>query len=202
MNKKPLIGILALQGAFEEHQKKLSEIGVKSILIRTLSDFTNLYKSGQLSGLIIPGGESTTISKLLLDLEMHNTIKQAIIEGLPTLGTCAGMILLGKTDDKNVKSFEVIDAKTKRNAYGRQLGSFKTFDKFTFNNDITKEIEMIFIRAPYATEVGNDVKTLASVDGKIVAISQKNILALAFHPELSSQNDMHNYFIQNFVISK
>jgi 5'-phosphate synthase pdxT subunit len=180
------IGILAVQGAFIEHQYILEKLGVKTFQIRQQND---LKKS--MDGIILPGGESTAMGKLLHDLELFKPLQQFIQDGLPVLGTCAGMILLAKklTNDAHVH-FQTMDIEVERNAYGRQLGSF--FTTATFNN---KEIPMTFIRAPYISSVGLGVKILSIVDGRIVAAQEKNQLATAFHPELTDSTYLHEYFL-------
>jgi pyridoxal 5'-phosphate synthase pdxT subunit len=181
------IGVLALQGAFIEHRKKLEALGVKTFEIRKLEDLNK-----KMDGLVLPGGESTAMRKLLDDLNLFLPLKQMIHSGLPTLGTCAGLILLSKSlKGKDVAHFQAIDIETERNAYGRQLGSFKTKDLFD-----GVEIPMTFIRAPYITQVGRNVKVLSTVDGKIVAARENHVLVVAFHPELSDSNHVHLYFLQ------
>lgn len=181
-----MIGILALQGAFAEHAKMLAELGVPSKEIRKRSDFTSL------DGLILPGGESTVQGKLLKEEGLFSPIQEAIAGGLPVLGTCAGMILLAKKleNDENVY-FGALDVTVRRNAYGRQLGSFSADLEI-------KGIGMfpaVFIRAPYVTETGR-AETLAAFEGKTVAVRQGNILATAFHPELTGDVRLHEYFLK------
>ncbi len=181
------IGILAIQGAFIEHAHKLAKLGVKTFEIRQKKDLLI-----PMDGLILPGGESTTMGRLLDDLEMFTPIKNKIEAGFPVLGTCAGMILLAKSLTNSPKTyFETMNINVIRNAYGRQLGSFVTEEKF---NDVL--IPMTFIRAPYVESVGLDVQTLAIVDGNIVAARQNNQLATAFHPELTTSTYVHEYFIE------
>lgn len=182
-----IIGILAVQGAFIEHAKVLAKLGVKSFEIRQKKDLEN-----QMDGLILPGGESTTMVRLLKDLGMFDIIKVKIEQDLPVLGTCAGMILLAKRlTNSNQDSFQTMDISVERNAYGRQLGSFFTYDLF---ND--KTIPMTFIRAPYVHTCGPEVQILSIVDQKIVAVRQKNQLATAFHPELTDSTIIHEYFLE------
>lgn len=181
-----MIGILALQGAFAEHAKMLAELGVPSKEIRKRSDFTSL------DGLILPGGESTVQGKLLKEEGLFSPVQEAIAGGLPVLGTCAGMILLAKKleNDENVY-FGALDVTVRRNAYGRQLGSFSADLEI-------KGIGMfpaVFIRAPYVTETG-EAETLAAFEGKTVAVRQGNILATAFHPELTGDVRLHEYFLK------
>ncbi|MFO7969868.1 MAG: pyridoxal 5'-phosphate synthase glutaminase subunit PdxT [Bacillota bacterium] len=183
-----VIGVLALQGAFVEHQKMLKELGVDSFQIRKVSGLDK-----KMDGIILPGGESTSMYRILKDLGMVEKLKTMINSGLPTFGTCAGLLLLAKTVD-NYKSeyLQTMDIEAKKNAYGRQLGSFMATGKF--NNK--KEIPFVFIRAPYIVKTENkNVKVLAVVDEKIVAARQKNQLVTAFHPELTDNLTIHQYFI-------
>jgi pyridoxal 5'-phosphate synthase pdxT subunit len=181
------IGILAVQGAFIEHRHIFDKLNVKSFEIRQLKDL-----SLPMDGLILPGGESTTMGKLLKDLEMFNPLQEKIKNGLPVLGTCAGMILLAKklTNDER-EYFKTMDIAVERNAYGRQLGSFFTFAKF---NNI--DIPMTFIRAPFIASCGDDVEVLSIVNDHIVASRQGNQIATAFHPELTDSTYVHEYFLE------
>lgn len=182
-----VIAILALQGAFIEHEKVLKKLNVDYFEIRKKED---LNKS--MDGLIIPGGESTTIGKLLFDLDLFDILKNKIINGLPVFGTCAGMILLAKKIDNQEQTyFATMDIEVMRNAYGRQLGSFYTLGKF----DNMENIKMTFIRAPYVKQVFNDAKVLSIIDNRIVAVRQNNQLAISFHPELTDEVRVHQYFI-------
>jgi pyridoxal 5''-phosphate synthase, glutaminase subunit Pdx2 len=185
------IGILALQGGFAEHIEKLQSLNVETFEIRKKSDLTI-----PMDGLVIPGGESTTMGKLLKDLEMYDALKSIIEKGLPVFGTCAGMILLAKeiSGTKTVH-FGVMDIKVKRNAYGRQLGSFYTENEFKRVGNVP----MTFIRAPYIESVGSNVEILSVVDGHIVAAREKNILTTAYHPELTSDTRVHQYFIEQII---
>lgn len=181
------IGILALQGAFAEHGQVLQRLGVRCREIRQLSDFTP-----DLDGVVLPGGESTVIGKLLEDIALLQPISDAIHSGLPTFGTCAGMILLAKEIAGSDSSYiAAMDMRVQRNAYGRQLGSFSTVRPFA---DIG-EIPMTFIRAPNVESLWNNAEVLATVDGRIVAARQGNILATAFHPELTGSTSVHEYFL-------
>ncbi len=179
------IAILALQGAFAEHQQMLSRLGVDSVLIRNLEDW-NEYIGGTESGkgLIIPGGESTTMTRILHDQEMWEPVRDAIRGGLPTFGTCAGLILLDSAH------LGVMDITARRNAYGRQLGSFHAEGKFA---GVT--VPMTFIRAPYIEYAGEGVEILTVHDGCKVAARQANMLVTAFHPELDADTTVHQYFI-------
>lgn len=181
------IGVLALQGAFIEHVNSLKKLGVDATLVKTKSDLKDIQ------GLILPGGESTAIGKLLVDLNLKDEIKMLIENGLPVFGTCAGMILLAKniTNDER-KHLALMDITVKRNAYGRQNDSFCIKENF---KGISSQVEMVFIRAPYIEKVGEDVEVLATVDSNIVAARQKNMLVTSFHPELTPDLKVHQYFI-------
>lgn len=186
------IAILALQGAFAEHQQMLQRLGVDSVLIRNLADWTN-YLSLPREGwggvsLIIPGGESTAIMKIMNDEGLTEPIRRAIIDGLPVFGTCAGLIML---DGEHLGTMHIT---VKRNAYGRQLGSFHTVDTFA-----GRQVPMTFIRAPYIEKVESDVEILSTVDGNIVAARQGRQLVCSFHPELNDDTFVHEYFLRLFI---
>ena len=184
------IGILALQGAFAEHAKVLDKLGVASVQIRNLEDFQQ-YQS-DLSGLILPGGESTTMGKLLRDQNMLIPLRGAILNDLPVFGTCAGLILLAKKITSQEEShLATMDIVVERNAYGRQLGSFYTEAECKG----VGQIPMTFIRGPIISSVGEDVEILATVDDQIVAAKEKNMLVTSFHPELTDDARLHQYFI-------
>ena len=186
------IGVLALQGAFIEHEKILEKIGVETFEIRKKSDLSNAILNNSIHGLIIPGGESTTIGKLLHDLDLFDDIRKLILDGLPTFGTCAGLILLAKKIENDDRvHLSLMDIKVKRNAYGRQLGSFFTENEFKH----VGKVPMTFIRAPYITEVGRNVEILSEVDGNIVAAKENNILVTSYHPELNDDLWVHKFFI-------
>ena len=180
------IGVLALQGAFIEHEKMLSGLGAECFEIRQLKDL-----SQPMNGLIIPGGESTVQGKLLRELEMMAPLRVMISSGLPVFGTCAGLILLAKEiEGGEAPHIAAMDITAKRNAYGRQLGSFSHIGDF---KGIGK-IPMTFIRAPYISR-SDGAEILAEVSGKAVAARQDNMLVTAFHPELTSDTSVHSYFL-------
>jgi 5'-phosphate synthase pdxT subunit len=182
------IGVLAVQGAFIEHIQMLRQFGVKAVELRKKEDLGQ-----QLDGLILPGGESTAMAKLLHELGMFLPLKKRILEGLPVFGTCAGMILLAKELEGDCAvHFGTMDICAVRNAYGRQLGSFCTKSQFAGQN----ELEMPFIRAPYIREAGGNVQILSVVEDKIVAARQGNQLVTAFHPELTADGRVHQYFLE------
>ena len=180
-----MIAILALQGAFAEHQQMLSRLGEESVLIRNLDDWNDFIKNTDKRGLIIPGGESTAMMRIIRDENLLEPVRKAILEGLPVFGTCAGLIML---DSEHLGT---MDIEVKRNAYGRQLGSFYTQDEV---KGIGK-VPMTFIRAPYITAVKDGVEVLAEVDGNIVAARQGKQLVTSFHPELNGDTRIHEYFL-------
>lgn len=181
------IGVLALQGAFAEHRRMLSSLGVESFEIRQKRDLERSY-----DGLIIPGGESTVQGKLLIELDLFESIRKDILSDVPVFGTCAGLLLLAKEiENDNRKHLATMDIKAVRNAYGRQLGSFHAKERF----EGIGIIPMTFIRAPYIAETYKNTKVLAKVDGKIVAAREGNQLVTAFHPELTDDVSVHEYFI-------
>jgi 5'-phosphate synthase pdxT subunit len=193
LNKQLKIGVLALQGGFIEHIHILQSFQVEAFEIRKKADLVQ-----EMDGLIIPGGESTTIGKLLKDLDMYDDLKEKIEQGLPVFGTCAGMILLAqKIEGTETAHFGAIDIVVKRNAYGRQLGSF--FTEASFKGIGT--IPMTFIRAPYIESAGPRVEILSVVDDHIVAACEKNVLVTSFHPELTSDERVHRYFLEKVLIS-
>ena len=184
------IGILALQGAFAEHAKVIEKLGVVSVEIRNLEDFEQ-YQS-DLSGLILPGGESTTMGKLLRDQQMLLPLREAILNVLPVFGTCAGLILLAKEITSQEEShLATMDIVVERNAYGRQLGSFYTEAECKG----VGQIPMTFIRGPIISSLGEGVEILATVDDQIVAAQEQNMLVTSFHPELTDDVRLHRYFI-------
>lgn len=181
------IGVLALQGAFAEHRRMLTSLGVESFEIRQKRDLERSY-----DGLIIPGGESTVQGKLLIELDLFESIRKDILSDVPVFGTCAGLLLLAKEiENDNRKHLATMDIKAVRNAYGRQLGSFHAKERF----EGIGIIPMTFIRAPYIAETYKNTKILAKVDGKIVAAREGNQLVTAFHPELTDDVSVHEYFI-------
>ena len=176
------IAVLALQGAFTEHAQMLHRLGAETFEVRQAADWQRPK-----DGLVIPGGESTTQMKLLRELGLEASVREAICEGLPVFGTCAGLILLSESH------LATMQISARRNAYGRQLGSFHTEQDVW---EVGRHIPMTFIRAPYIDKVlSPDCRVLAEVGGRIVAARQGNQLATAFHPELSDDTRMHEYFL-------
>jgi 5'-phosphate synthase pdxT subunit len=185
---KMRVGVLALQGAFREHRKVLEQLGCDVVEVRKLSDLETIQ------GLIIPGGESTTIGKLLQIEQLGEKIKELGNKDFPIFGTCAGMILLSKTIlNSDQYSLNLMDTVVERNAFGRQIASFET--DLTVPAMGSNPLRAVFIRAPYLREVAPNVGILAELDGKIVFARQGNLLASAFHPELTTDLRVHKYFL-------
>ena len=181
------IAVLAVQGAFIEHEKKLSELGAECFEIRQKKDLQQDY-----DGLILPGGESTVQGKLLRELDLFQPLQHKIREGLPVLGTCAGLILLaGQLSNDSNTYFGTLPVIVRRNAYGRQLGSFHTEEEM---KGIGK-IPMTFIRAPYIEKAGDGVDVIATVDNNIVGVRYGNQIGLSFHPEVTEDIGVHRYFL-------
>lgn len=181
------IAILAVQGAFREHAQMLEMLGVPSVELRKKEDFAQAY-----DGLILPGGESTVQGKMLRELDMFATVKDQIQMGMPVLATCAGMVLLAEEIDGEEKAYlQTIPMVVKRNAYGRQLGSF------CIENDFkgVGTVPMTFIRAPYVSAIGKNVEILAKENGHIAAVRYGRQIALAFHPELCQNPAIHKLFL-------
>jgi 5'-phosphate synthase pdxT subunit len=183
-----LVGVLALQGDFAEHMAMLTRIGV---------DAREVRKAGDLEGvdaLIIPGGESTTIGKLMARYRLDEAIRARVKQGMPIYGTCAGLILLAKEiEGSEQPRLGLMDIAVVRNAFGRQIESFEADIPFAPTPD--QPVRGVFIRAPIVARVGVGVQTLSVFDGKIVAVQQGNLLATAFHPELTDDTRVHRYFL-------
>jgi 5'-phosphate synthase pdxT subunit len=182
------IGVLALQGSVIEHINSLGRIhGVEPLEVRTMGDLN------QVSGLILPGGESTTIGKLLREFKLLEPIKKRAQEGMPLWGTCAGMILMAKEIvNEEYAHLRLMDISVMRNAYGSQLDSFCS--KAYIPQISEEEIPTVFIRAPWIEKAGNGVEVLSVVNENIVAARQKNMLVTSFHPELTNNLKVHQYF--------
>lgn len=181
------VGILALQGAFAEHGQILDRLGAEHFEIRQKKDLERPFDA-----LILPGGESTVMGKLLRESDMYEIVRKSIQSGMPVYGTCAGLILLAKYVEEDCSYLATMEIRARRNAYGRQLGSFYTEQEFKGIG----VIPMTFIRAPYISEVFGSTEILAEVDGKIVAARQGNQLVTAFHPELNEDLRVHQYFLE------
>lgn len=187
MNNSITIGVLSYQGSVIEHMKALERLdGVRAVEVNK----PNILS--EIDGLILPGGESTTISKLMNIFGMTEPIKKRIQDGMPVWGTCAGLILLAKSILGEAPHLGVMDITVKRNAYGAQIDSFKT--TAVIPEVSSKAVELVFIRAPRIEAVENDASVLCTVDNHIVAARQNNMLATSFHPELTEDSSFHNYF--------
>jgi len=181
------IGVLALQGSVCEHINLLNQLpDVTSMEVKTQKDLE------EVDGIILPGGESTTISKLLKDFSLHEPLKERIQNGLPVWGTCAGLILLAKNIVGESPHLGVMDITVHRNAYGRQIDSF--MDSHAIPPISETPIPLVFIRAPWIESVGENVRTLLTLEGHIVAAQEGNRLATSFHPELTANTAFHAYF--------
>lgn len=184
--KKTKIGVLALQGAFIEHENVLTDIGAVCTEVRRPSDLHGL------DGIVLPGGESTVQGQLLEKSSLLAPLRELIADGLPTLATCAGLILLAeRIKDSSITHLGTLPVTVKRNAYGRQLSSFITEEPVKGIGNYP----MIFIRAPYIEHADMDVEILAKADDKIVAVKYGNQIGLSFHPELSGNPKIHEWFL-------
>ncbi|WP_427340253.1 pyridoxal 5'-phosphate synthase glutaminase subunit PdxT [Caloranaerobacter sp. DY30410] len=183
------VGVLDFQGSVIEHIEMLEKIeGVQPIRVK----YEHQIK--EIDGLIIPGGESTTIGKIMKDFNIFLPLKEKIVEGMPVWGTCAGMILLAKKIvGQDYVHLGVMDIEVKRNAYGSQIDSFMI--EKTIPQVSSKPISLVFIRAPYIEKVGEGVEILSEHEGKIIAAREKNMLATSFHPELTEDESFHRYFV-------
>ncbi|TVR68200.1 MAG: pyridoxal 5'-phosphate synthase glutaminase subunit PdxT [Sphaerobacteraceae bacterium] len=194
----PKIGVLALQGAFIEHVHRLREIGAEAVEIRLPEDLDGV------EALIIPGGESTTIGRLIDWYELREPITEMASDGKPVWGTCAGMILLATDVDQSTRAqhqplLELMDITVKRNAFGTQLDSFEADLEMPAISG--EPMPTVFIRAPIVSRTGPDVEVLGTLsDGKIIAVRQNNLVATAFHPELTGDRRLHSWFV-NLVVS-
>lgn len=184
----PLVGVLALQGGFEAHAKLLAKLGARVREVRTAADLENL------DALILPGGESTAITLAIEREHLADPLRDLIATGTPTLGTCAGMILLDRSH------LGVLDVQAERNAFGRQLHSFET--DLEIPGIDGGPVRAVFIRAPWIVAYGPGVEVLAEVDGHPVAIRQGNVLALAFHPELSGETRLHRLLLEEVAAAR
>lgn len=180
------IGVLALQGSVSEHIKLAGSVNKKNIVtpVRTIDELAAV------DGLIIPGGESTALRRLLDESGLATPVRERILAGMPVWGTCAGLILLADGIEGEEAYLRVLDVDVKRNAYGRQIDSFVAEGDFD-----GMYVGMVFIRAPKITRVGEGVSVLAEVEGEPVAVRQGNILATVFHPEMTRDNRIHRYFL-------
>ncbi|KDR96699.1 5'-phosphate synthase pdxT subunit [Peptoclostridium litorale DSM 5388] len=194
MSDKLKVGILCMQGAFLEHRNSLERLGVEVKEVRKAEQLEGL------DGLVLPGGESTAIGKLIRELGIKDRMEALITGGLPVWGTCAGMILLAKKlTGSDVVHMPMMDIEVTRNAYGRQLGSFSADVPM---KGVEGDVPMVFIRAPYINKSEDNVETLSVVDGNTVAARQKNMLVTSFHPELTDDLRVHEYFVNMVRESK
>lgn len=186
-NSAHTVAVLAVQGAFLEHRLMLEKLGAHVIELRQAHDLEQSFDR-----LVLPGGESTVQAKLLREQNMLEPLRERIAGGIPVLGTCAGLILLAKNvEGDEVNGFGTLDVTVKRNAYGRQLGSFHCETEFGELGNVP----MTFIRAPYIAEVGSNAKALATVDGHVVAACQGKQIGTSFHPELDNDTRIHQLFL-------
>jgi pyridoxal 5'-phosphate synthase pdxT subunit len=191
------IGVLALQGAFREHMVVLESLGVRATAVLLPSQLA------ELNGLVIPGGESTAIAKLMVAYGFHEPIRQHHAAGLAVWGTCAGAILVANEILDAVpgqESLNLMDIGVRRNAFGRQVDSFEADLDFAHIEGGT--FRGVFIRAPWIETLGPSVEPLASHDGRVVAASQGDLMATAFHPELTGDPRVHRYFVEQVVGSR
>jgi 5'-phosphate synthase pdxT subunit len=185
------VGVLALQGAFAEHAAALSSLGARAVLVRTPGDLESV------DAVVLPGGESTTISKLLDTSGLRSPLAACLARGLPAFGTCAGLILLARSvadGHPDQRSFGVLDVAVLRNGYGRQRESFEAPVAIAGVGE--PPFQGVFIRAPRITSLGGAVTVLASVDGDPVLVCQGPVLAAAFHPELAGDLRLHHLFLE------
>ena len=192
MAKDLQVGVLSLQGSVEEHISMLSKI--KNVKPLEVSSLTSLES---VDGIILPGGESTTISKLLIEFGLFEPLKQRIKQGLPVWGTCAGMILLAKDVIGGNPHLGLMDITVRRNAYGRQINSFTVSENIPAISE--QRIPLTFIRAPWIENVGKDVEVLCCLNKHIVAAKERNMLVTSFHPELTDRLAVHQYFIEKMI---
>lgn len=189
------IGVLAVQGAFREHLAVLTGLGIEAVEVRKKEELDGI------EGLVLPGGESTTIGKLLVDYELLDLIKVMALEGMPIFGTCAGAIILAKKIlGNNQQHLGLMDIQIKRNAYGRQIDSFEADLEIPVLG--REAFPGVFIRAPLISQVGPGVDILATYRESIVLARQGSLLAAAFHPEMTSDARLHRYFLDDLVKAK
>lgn len=188
------VGILALQGSVIEHEQALARIGVRSVQVRKREQLENI------DGLILPGGESTTLGKLLRLFGIMEPLRERIRAGLPVFGTCAGLILLAEEIEGEQPHIGVMQMRVRRNAYGRQIDSFSVRERVTEFSP--QPMELVFIRAPWIERVYGEARALAELNGHIVAARQNNMLVTSFHPELTDNGCVHAYFADMAVAWK
>jgi 5'-phosphate synthase pdxT subunit len=183
-----IIGVSGIQGDFREHKLMIEKLGQETLIVRTPEDLEKI------DGLIIPGGESTTMTRIMKRIKLFEVLREKIQNGLPVYGTCAGLIVLAKEiENYPQESLGVIDIKVLRNAYGRQVDSF---DEMVEIKGFDKPFKAIFIRAPRVGEWGKDVEVLSVLDGHPIMLRQNNVLVTSFHPELTNDTRVHEYFLK------
>ncbi|MGB9767404.1 MULTISPECIES: pyridoxal 5'-phosphate synthase glutaminase subunit PdxT [Dictyoglomus] len=184
------IGILAIQGSVVEHEKMLKRLEVETVLVKKPEHLDII------NGIILPGGESTTFFTVLENRLLFDVLREKLANGLPAMGTCAGLILLANRIENHPdqKTLKVLDITVSRNAYGRQRESFSTYIKIPILGE--KEFECVFIRAPQIVEIGKNVKVHATFENKPIFVEEGNILGLTFHPELTDDLRIHEYFLK------
>lgn len=186
------IGVLALQGDFAKHLAMLQLLNIETVLVKKPRDLRGC------EGLIIPGGESTTLTSLMQKCNMHEPIREFAVKH-PIMGTCAGTIMVAsRADDQRIEPLQLIDISVVRNAYGRQIDSFVTHVEVAFLKG-SEWFKTVFIRAPKISSVGSQVEVLMELGGNPIMVQQGNILALTFHPELTSDPRIHEYFLEHFM---
>ena len=205
--RRPTVAVLAVQGAFVEHERQLRDLGCDAVELRQRADLDRPF-----DGLVLPGGESTAQGKLLAELDMLRPLRERILGGLPVLGTCAGLILLAQSIEgagdtqqldetlvagrTQVQGLRTLPCTVVRNGYGRQLGSFTAHAPFGPTDAAkVRTIPMVFIRAPYIAQVGEGCQVLAQVDGRIAAVRHENQIACTFHPELTDDATVYQAFL-------
>lgn len=190
------VGVLSLQGDFREHLEVFTRLGIPAIAVKRRSELD------QVSGLVLPGGESTTIGKLARIFDLFSPIQEAISGGLPIFGTCAGLIMLADNITDGIvgqETFGGLDVTVQRNAFGNQLDSFEVDLEF---EGVSGEVHAAFIRAPLITSVGDKAKIVSKLsDGRIVGVQQANRLGISFHPEVTNEDRIHSYFYEQLIRS-
>ena len=188
------VGVLSLQGDFREHLQVFQRLGINAVSVKRASELSSI------SGLVIPGGESTTIGKLSRIFELFDPIKNIIEDGLPVFGTCAGLIMMADEITDGIdgqETFGGLDVVVQRNAFGNQTESFEVDLEFT---GIAGAVHAAFIRAPIITRVGDSAQIVASLaDGRVVGVQQGNRLGISFHPEVTGEDRIHSYFYDALV---
>ncbi|WP_448379449.1 pyridoxal 5'-phosphate synthase glutaminase subunit PdxT [Fervidobacterium sp.] len=183
-----VIGVSGIQGDFREHKWMIEKLGIETYVVRTPEDLEKV------DGLIIPGGESTTMIRIMKRIGLFDALKEKILNGFPVYGTCAGLIVLAKEiENYPQESLGVIDIKVRRNAYGRQVDSFEEHIEI---KGFDRPFKAIFIRAPRVEAWGEGVETLAFLDNHPIMLRQNNVLVTSFHPELTDDTRIHEYFVQ------